>query len=265
MILTPDNYYSPEANREYLSVSQYKDFCGCYGYPGCEAAAMAKISGEWQEDVTTALLIGSYVDSYFEGTLDQFKVMHPEIFTQKGMLRSEYKHAELMIARAEQDPMFMRYMSGQKQVIMTGEIAGAPFKIKIDSYHPGLCIVDLKTVQSVTKGYYVADLGKVDFMTYWGYDLQLAAYQEVVWQNTGQRLRVFVDAITKERHPVPMLIEIRQNRLDEALETMRFNIPRILRIKNGEQEPDRCGHCDYCHDTEVIRGPIYSDMIDLEV
>lgn len=38
MILNNENYYSPEANQEYMSVSQYKAFMNC------EAAAMASIS-----------------------------------------------------------------------------------------------------------------------------------------------------------------------------------------------------------------------------
>ena len=37
--LTADNYYSPEQNSRFFSVSQYKDFMKC------EAAAMAKIRG----------------------------------------------------------------------------------------------------------------------------------------------------------------------------------------------------------------------------
>lgn len=75
MILTPENYYSPEANFEYMSVSQFKDFSGTYGQVGCEARAMAKLRGEYQEEKTTALLVGSYVDSYFEGpeSLERFK------------------------------------------------------------------------------------------------------------------------------------------------------------------------------------------------
>ena len=31
MVLTAENYYSQEANEEYMSVSQFKDFCGTYG------------------------------------------------------------------------------------------------------------------------------------------------------------------------------------------------------------------------------------------
>ena len=31
MILTAENYYSQEANQAYMSVSQYKEFCGSMG------------------------------------------------------------------------------------------------------------------------------------------------------------------------------------------------------------------------------------------
>lgn len=65
MQINQENYYSEAANREYFSVSQYKSFMNC------EARAMAEISGEYERPVTKALLVGSFVDRYFEGTLDQ--------------------------------------------------------------------------------------------------------------------------------------------------------------------------------------------------
>mgnify|MGYP003225856121 CR=1 FL=1 len=57
MILTQENYYSKEANQEYLSVSQYKDFCGTIGRVGCEEQALAKLNGDWEMEKTTALWI----------------------------------------------------------------------------------------------------------------------------------------------------------------------------------------------------------------
>lgn len=53
MILTAENYYTQESNRHYLSVSQYKDFCGTYGKAGCEEYALAKLDGTWVEDNLT--------------------------------------------------------------------------------------------------------------------------------------------------------------------------------------------------------------------
>lgn len=46
MLLNNENYYSKEADQEYLSVSQYKNFMGTIGKPACEAQAMAMLNGE---------------------------------------------------------------------------------------------------------------------------------------------------------------------------------------------------------------------------
>ena len=83
MRITNDNYFSLEASREYFSVSQYKTFLDC------PARAMAEIRGEYKEPMTTALLVGSYVDAYFEGTLDKFREEHPEIFNISVKERSD--------------------------------------------------------------------------------------------------------------------------------------------------------------------------------
>ena len=108
MNLTAENYYSEAANYEYMSVSQFKDFVGTYGRRGCEAAAMAKLRGEYKEEESTAMLVGSYVDAYFEGTLDAFKRQHPNIFKKDGGLKAEYLQAERIIERLERDELFMK-------------------------------------------------------------------------------------------------------------------------------------------------------------
>ena len=53
--LSQNNYYSLEADSQYFSVSQYKDFMKC------EAMAMAKIRGEYKPAMTRAMLTGSCV------------------------------------------------------------------------------------------------------------------------------------------------------------------------------------------------------------
>ena len=111
--LSQSNYYDAESNRRFFSVSQYKDF------RKCEAMAMAKISGEYKPEMTRAMLIGSFVDSYFEGTLDAFIKEHPEVFTRKQELRSEFRKANEIIRKVRSDDLFMRFMSGEKQRIMT--------------------------------------------------------------------------------------------------------------------------------------------------
>lgn len=256
MELTSENYYSKEANLAYMSVSQFKDFNGTYGKIACEFEAIEKMNERWAPEKTTALLVGSYVDSYFEGSLEQFKKENPEVFTQKGELKAPFKKAEGIIARVERDQYFMKYMSGEKQSIMTGELYGAMWKIKMDSYIPGVAIVDLKVMSSITDLKWVRDLGYLDFVRYWGYDIQGAVYQKIVEINTGKKLPFFIAAATKENEPDIRIIQITQNYLDEALHVVEANLPRILRVKAGEVPPDKCELCDCCRYNRVLTRPI---------
>lgn len=261
MILTAENYFSKEASQEYLSVSQYKDFCGTLGKKACEEEALAKVNGEWGDEKTTALLVGSYVDAHFEGTLNTFKAQVPEIFTKSGELKAEYKRANEIINRIERDALFMKYMSGQKQVIMEAELFGAKWKIKIDSFHPDVCIVDLKTMKSLKDSEYTKDFGHMNFIRYWGYDIQAAVYQKVVEINTGKKLPFYIAAASKEKEPDIELIQLEQTLMDEALASVEVNVPKILALKKGEIEPIRCGMCDWCKFTKVLTGPIWSSAL----
>lgn len=246
MFLTNENYYSPEANREYMSVSQYKDFMKC------EAMALATLRGEWEKPKTTALLVGSYIDSWFEGTLDEFKAVHPEIFKKDGSLKADFVQAEELIAFVQKDPKFMEYMAGKKQIILTSELFGTKWKIKIDSYHPDR-IVDLKVMRSMER-----IMGK-SFVEHWGYDLQMAIYAAV----EGNNLSTFLAAVTKQDPPDKDIISIPEWRRVEALEEIEKNMPRILAVKNGEQAPERCGMCEYCRATKMITEPIDFEMVGL--
>lgn len=267
MKLTSENYYSQEANREYLSASQYKDFMGTYGKPGCEEYGIAKLDGIWVEDMeeSDALMVGSYVDAHFEGTLNLFKAQHPCMFKKDGGLQAKYIKANEMINRCERDTEFMKYMAGNKQVIMTAEMYGAKWKIRIDSYHEGKCIVDLKTCQSITKHFYHKDIGYVNFLGEWGYYIQGAIYQEVVRISTGKKLPFYIAAVSKEKVPDIEIIQCEQSLLDEALTEIASNTHKILSLKKKEVTPIRCGVCDYCKHTKVLKGPIWSSELLGEV
>ena len=256
MVLNEENYYSMDANLEYMSVSQFKDFNGTYGKIACEFEAVEKMYDRWNPPKSTAMLVGSYVDSYFEGSLKQFKRDNPDVFTQKGELKSPFKKAEEIIARIERDSYFMKYMSGLKQVIMTFDLFGAKWKIKMDSFIPETAIVDLKIMSSITELKWVKDLGYMDFVRYWGYDIQGAVYQKGVEIVTGKKLPFFIAAATKENEPDIRIIQITQNYLDEALRVVEANLPRILRVKSGEVPPDRCELCDCCRHYRVLTRPI---------
>lgn len=262
-VLTTDNYYSEEADQLYMSVHQYLDFVGHMGVQGCEEKALAKLKGDYQQETTTAMLVGSYVDSYFEGTLEQFKDEHPECFTQKGELKATFKQAEKMISRCKQDEYFMETLSGEKQVIMTGYLFGCDWKIKMDSYLPGRAIVDLKTSSNIHQVWKVQDYGYASFVEYWGYTLQLAVYQKIVEINTGKKLPCYISVVTKEDSPEIEVIHIDQTTLDHALNEIEMNMPSVLMVKSGEVEPMRCDKCDYCKATKVLKGPIsYRDLIN---
>lgn len=254
--LTQDNYYSDEANKIYLSVSQYKDFVGTYGRRGCEEMALAKIRGDYKTEPTGPMMIGSYVDSYYEGTLDEFRGRNPQIFRKDGSLLAGFKKAEEIIARTERDELFQKYMSGQKQVIMTAELFGVPWKIKMDSYLEGKAIVDLKVMATLTKLSWVPDIGYLDFVRYWGYDIQGAVYQEVVYRNTGLRLPFYIAGASKEDETDIEVIHVNDHYLKEALAGVESNIRRIKQLKEGTVQPDRCNVCDWCRRTKVLKRPI---------
>lgn len=273
MFLTESNYFSNEANWEYLSVSQYKDFCGTMKQRGCEAKAMAKLRGEWQEEQSEALLLGSYVDAHFEGTLDLFRAKHPEIFRKTDSeLFAAYQRAEGAIQFAEKDKLFMDAMSGDKQAILTAEMFGAMWKCKLDSYAKGRFIVDLKYIKDIRQRFWVKDEGSfVGFAEWWGYDIQGAVYQAIEQiVSGGNKLPFYLAALDKKKVPDKEVISF--DKENEAigtafkpiLEEVERNVPRILKVKSGAVEPDRCGVCDYCLATKKLTKPVYfRDLIEV--
>jgi len=243
--LTSENYFSVEANKKYMSVSQFKAF------EKCEFAALEEVEGRRTRAESTALLVGSYVDAAIEGTVDLFIHNHPEIIKKDGTLKADYVQAEAIVQRLHSDPMMMRYLNGEKQVIMTGEVEGVPVKIKMDSFHQNIAIVDLKVMKDFNP-IYVPGEGRLNFIEAWRYDLQGAVYREIVKQNTGKTLRFFIAGITKESTPDIGLFEVPSEVLDVQLDIFKASINRYDLIKQHEFDPLRCEHCAACRDTKVL-------------
>lgn len=254
-MLNNDNYFSEKANKIYCGSSQYKDFIGSKGIKGCEARAVAKLKGIWVEESSTAMLVGSYVDSWFEGTIEHFRENHPQLFKKNGELLATYKQAEDIIEFLKKDKLFMQFMSGDKQTIMTGNIEGLEYKIKIDSYLKDKAIVDLKVMRDFREKKWTLE-GKVNFIEYWGYDIQAAIYQEIVRQNTGRQLPFFIAAVSKEAIPDKEIIWIPDELLAERLEEIKENSKLISDLKNGLRQPLRCESCDYCKSIKELTEPI---------
>lgn len=255
MIITTDNYYSQEANTGYWSASQVKAFLKC------EASALAEIQGDYEPKDTTALLVGSFIDAYVEGlqSFAKFNERHPEIYKRDGTLKADFAKAKAMIDRMEHSPVFMDYLTGDKQTILTGELFGLPFKAKLDIYRPGERIVDLKTVKDLDP-VYVQGEGRLAYYDAWNWPLQLAIYQAL----EGNHLPCYLAVVTKEDPPTLDLVEIPQWRLDAELKFLETIMPRLDAIKSGIIEPERCEHCAYCRETKEITGPRIIERIDQE-
>lgn len=248
MILNNENYYCNEANMEYMSVSQFKSF------RKCEAMTMADLKGEWKQPKSTALLVGSYVDSWFEGTLDEFRLENPEIFKKDGSLKADYIQAEEIIRKLTEDDLFMEFMSGEKQRIFTKELFGVPWKIKIDSLLPDK-IVDLKVMRSMER-----IMGK-SFVEHWGYDLQMAIYAAVY----DKDVETYLAVATKQTPMDKEIIHIPKWRREELLDEVERFLPHIIDVKTGKLEPERCGVCEYCRATKKIVEPIDFELVGLSL
>ena len=132
MKLTRDNYYTPEADREYLSCSQYEEFLDC------EARAMAKLQKRFTRKESEAFLVGNYFHTYFEGpdAHEEFCQQHfDDIFKTKTTKargleitgkRAAFEQADKMIETAVNEPAIKKLidMPGENEKIMTGKLFG---------------------------------------------------------------------------------------------------------------------------------------------
>ena len=249
--LTKSTYYTDEANDRYWSASFVK------GMLDCPARTLAELRGEYERPDSDALLIGSYVDAYFSGAkeFNKFVDEHPQLYnTRTGELKSGFKQADAMIRRAENEDGFMQYLHGRRQRIFTGEIAGIPFKCKLDFLTKNR-IVDLKTVKDFEPQYKEGQ-GRVDFATAWNWPLQMAIYQEIVRQNTGEKLPTFLACITKQDPPDLAVIEVNQEVLDAELAVLKAKLPMLEAMRLGAVEAPRCNHCAYCRQSRTINRPM---------
>lgn len=255
--LTAENYHSHEANMKYMSASQFKAF------RKCEAAALAELRGEWGRKDSTALAVGSYVDAYFSGELEQYKADHPEMFKKDGSLKADFVLAQKVAERLAQDKLARMLLSGRHQTIKTCKIAGVWYKTKSDSLltarqveaickrfpevrnivpFGGGMIVDLKCMKDFDDIWDEEIRERVNFIEFWGYDVQGAIYQE----SDKRHLPFVIVGATKEAEPNIGAFHIPDEDLAFALSEVEALSPRYDAIKRGKIEPEGCGKCAYC-------------------
>lgn len=259
MQLNKSDYYSREANLHYMSVSQFKSFVPAYG--GCEAAAMAELFGEYERPKKEAFIEGHFVHAWNEGTLDEFKANNPDLYSSRGatagQLKSNFQHCNKMIEVLENDPLVMKALGGQKEVIMTAELFGIPWKIMVDSYQPNVGIfADLKALKEIEGKWWNKEAQAYEnFIDHYGYNLQMAIYAEVEKRATGRDkwLLPHMVVVTKQDPPDHEIIYFDYDAIENGLRIVSNHIERVKAVKNGQAEPMRCEKCEYCRETKKIK------------
>lgn len=257
--LNKNNYFSQEANRHYMSVSQFKSFLPSYS--GCEAGAMASINGEWERAHVVAFDEGHYVHAWNEGTLDEFKADNPHLFASTGktagQLKANFQHCNTMIETLESDPLVMKALDGEKEVIMSAELFGIEWKVMLDSYQPQTGIfADLKTMKEMDGKFWNTEIGVYEnFIDHYGYNLQMAVYAEIerIVHGRDKWLLPHMVIVTKQKPPDHDIIYFDYDAIEQGLHIVGKHIERVKAVKSGAAHPARCEKCDYCRSTKKIK------------
>lgn len=265
-IVTNENYFSFENEKEFMGTTQFKRFVPELG--GCECAAMARYNNtpEWQEYINLiggeskdAFIFGSFLHAWNEGpeAMERFKQNTPELFTKKGELYAKYKPIGDIIERLEKDDMFMKALEGEKEVIFTAELFGMPWKVMLDSYNQDSgYFTDLKSSKDIN-GKYWSDSKNcyVNFIEAWRYDIQISIYAEIEKLSTNREYYLYPHiAVTDKKAPINDYDVIVFESENEDYETfIKRTIAeiepyanRVRQVKYEGAAPIACGECDYC-------------------
>lgn len=230
--------------KDYLSFSSWSQ------YKHCEFKALALDKGDLTFESTEPMLESSYVEQLLIGTpetLQSFIDANPVIVNSRtGELKVAFKRIEESVVKlARSDETFMAFLQGDYQIPYEGTIAGVKVRGILDVLSEDR-IVDLKAVANFNRAWNPDTRTKQSFIEQRNYSTQGAIYQELVYQATGKRLPFILAATTKEEVPKRVLATFRQETLDICLQRFIDDIPRIMAIRNGEIEPERCGECEHC-------------------
>lgn len=267
MELNRDTYYTMEANREYMSCSLFQDFMEC------EAAAVAKLEGRYRPSSSEALIVGNYFhtamespEAHEEFCREHFDDIYKYTIDKKSgdvIVKGKYapyEHADRMIEVCRRDPLMKHYidMPGENEAIMTGELFGMKWKIRLDKYIEGKrLIIDYKTVANIYEPRYNAATGKREsFVEAMGYMMRAAVYTEIEKQfkDSDKDANFVILAVSKQDPPdkAAMLLNHRQ-RYDFELEQIEKRMPRIISVLTKRVKPKRCGACEYCRGTKMLK------------
>lgn len=265
ILLNSDNYYSNESDWEYQSKTWFTKFINC------EAEALAELKVDWEPNGSlTPLLVGNYLHSYFESSEahQAFLDEHPEELFKYGNpekgLKSDFIKANKMITALDEDEKFRALYQGNKEVPVEGELFGVQWKGKIDCLDLDRHIfLDLKTVDDIHKKHWSEEQhAYVSFAEARGYDMQMAIYQELIKQTFGVVCVPYIIAVSKQDIPDKAVLSIPDYLMDYRMKEIDEKQPRIEAVKNGQEKPKRCEHCDYCRATKQLESITSIDNIE---
>jgi len=261
MKLTDANYFSAEADKEFMSVSQFKR------WQECPAAAKAQyVDGTYKPETSDAMLLGSYFHGLFDGTAESFLVQTPELMTAKCQKIAAVKQLDEIFERVSRDEFFMNACTGQHEEIYTAELFGTIWKCKVDvvDFDKGF-FTDIKTVKDFSLVWDNEKRAKLEFYQASKYDLQLAVYQAIIKAAAGYELEPFIAAITKEKVPDYAVFEFTSFEMKEHFESLLNNVGRrcseIKDMKQGASPTWSCGVCEYCKKTKKLTKTIEARIV----
>lgn len=246
MILTPENYFSIEADKEYMSVSQYKNF------KTCEAKAIHDLE---EKDTTyrTAFVEGQLFENLVAGDPKLFISQHPEMVstrgTTAGQLKAEFQKVVNAAEKFNSQSFFKNIIDRcEKQVILTGIINDVPVKCCLDLFdRKTFSIYDIKCMKDFNEQWSKEEKKYIPWYYAWGYVLQLAVYRLIVKQNFNTEPKeVALLAASKEEIPDIQALKFDESLLGLELVEFKNNIKHYDNLKKGLEKPVACGHCEYC-------------------
>ncbi len=252
MLLTPETYFSIEADREYMSVSQYKNF------KTCEAKALHDLE---VPDTTykSAFLEGHLFEELVAGDPKLFIAQHPEMISTRGstagQLKSEFQKVVNAAEKFNNQVFFRNIIDRcEKQVILTGVINDVPVKCCLDLFdRETFSIYDIKCMKDFNEQWSKKEKRYIPWYYAWGYVLQLAVYREIVKQNFNKEPKeIALIAATKEETPDIQAIKFDTELLDIELEDFRHDIKLYDEIKKGRIKATPCNCCSYCKTIKEI-------------
>lgn len=255
-MLTRENYHD---DTTMLSASQIKTFLTCE----------AQFMNPSYED-KAAFMEGRYFETLLTGTAEDIELFHfkypyvapknaPDghinLTTAAGELQANFKKVVESAEAVKRQPMLMQIINNaDKQVILTGEIHGEPFRMMCDLLLPkAKSIYDLKAMKDFRKEYSERDGRYLEWWEAYNYDVQLYIYSEIAKQNGlwTENSRYGLIAATKEKTPDVKAVLFTDALLERARDKVYAAIDRIRELRAGADAMP-CGVCDYCKAHKVI-------------